>query len=306
MKQLLGTDTYGSYTFDKANKKITITGLTTILTVQNLILINNATANIIIFSITDTTKTATVSNNVITLSYDTTSMADTDILEIWVAIDTTSECNEELMERLLQLAWPNSTVNYAGMQMMISDGNAPAYPITNAIGFGPSIMRIDLVETPSLPIGTYPIYRATPDTNDPNNIGNNYTIDTGLLFPVQDKWVSTLIQHLTISRGPIDQRWDLITDSQTSYAIAIRSKLTWGSYTLTYDGNGNTGGTAPVDNNLYYSGDGAIASQNSGNLVKTASTFSGWNTQSNGLGTDIAVGQYITVTGDTTLYAKWL
>jgi len=307
MKQLLGIDTFGSYTFNKANKTITLIGLKTSLTVQNLILINNATSNIVIFSVTDITKKATITNNVITLDYDTTSMANTDILEIWVTINTASECLEELMERAVQLAWPNSVVNVNGMQMLISDANAPTYPITNNTGFGQSITRMDLVATPSLPISTYVIYRNAALETDPDNIQNLWIADpSGLLFPNQDYWTATPVQHLTISKGPVDQRWDLLIDSQTEYAVAIRNKLTWGALTITYSGNGNTGGTVPVDNKLYYSGDGTLALSNSGNLVKNASTFSGWNTLANGSGTNIAVGQYFIVTTSIPLYAKWV
>jgi uncharacterized repeat protein (TIGR02543 family) len=44
---------------------------------------------------------------------------------------------------------------------------------------------------------------------------------------------------------------------------------------------------------------------NSGNLVKTGYTFSGWNTAANGTGTDYAAGAAYLANSAATLYAKW-
>ncbi|WP_238919049.1 InlB B-repeat-containing protein, partial [Clostridium sp. YIM B02555] len=62
------------------------------------------------------------------------------------------------------------------------------------------------------------------------------------------------------------------------------------TYTVTYNGNGNTGGTVPTDSTSYTSGQTVTAAANSGNLVKTGYTFAGWNTAANGSGTDYAAG----------------
>jgi hypothetical protein len=48
------------------------------------------------------------------------------------------------------------------------------------------------------------------------------------------------------------------------------------TYTVTYNGNGNTGGTAPVDANNYLAGASVTVLGNTGNLVKTGWTFVGW------------------------------
>jgi hypothetical protein len=45
---------------------------------------------------------------------------------------------------------------------------------------------------------------------------------------------------------------------------------------------------------------------NTGSLVKTEHTFSGWNTAADGTGTDRAVGSTFNITSNTTLYAKWV
>ena len=76
------------------------------------------------------------------------------------------------------------------------------------------------------------------------------------------------------------------------------------TYTITFDANGNTGGTKPVDQTKTHDVTLVLAT-NSGNLVKTGYTFSGWNTQADGGGTDYAVGANYTANASITIYAKW-
>ena len=81
-------------------------------------------------------------------------------------------------------------------------------------------------------------------------------------------------------------------------------------YIVTYNGNGNTGGSVPTDN-THYANDGTgtvTAMGNTGNLVRpgTGYTFGGWNTQADGLGTNYAAGATFTIYGDITLYVKWV
>ncbi len=79
------------------------------------------------------------------------------------------------------------------------------------------------------------------------------------------------------------------------------------TYTVTYNGNGNTGGTAPSDaSSPYAAGSNVTVLDNTGSLVKTGYTFDGWNTADDGSGTNYAVGATISsIAANTTLYAKW-
>jgi len=78
-------------------------------------------------------------------------------------------------------------------------------------------------------------------------------------------------------------------------------------YTVTYDGNGKSGGSVPVDNRTYEPGNDAVIQDNTGDLVKPGYTFGGWNTQKDGKGTHYAPGAEVKVgTGDVTLYAEWI
>ena len=78
------------------------------------------------------------------------------------------------------------------------------------------------------------------------------------------------------------------------------------TYTVTYNGNGNTGGTVPVDSTNYLQGQTVTVQGNTGNLVKTGYVFAGWNTQSDGNGTTFWQGQTFTMgANNVTLYARW-
>jgi uncharacterized repeat protein (TIGR02543 family) len=78
------------------------------------------------------------------------------------------------------------------------------------------------------------------------------------------------------------------------------------SYSVLYNGNGNTGGLAPTDSTEYIEGDTATVLGNTNGLVKTGYTFVGWNTKEDGSGTDY-VGSDTLLMGaeDVTLYALW-
>ena len=75
------------------------------------------------------------------------------------------------------------------------------------------------------------------------------------------------------------------------------------TYTITYNGNGSTGGGVPVAQSGIYAS--VILDNNSGNLVKSGSFFAGWNTQADGLGTTFAAGSTYTPSANITLYALW-
>lgn len=78
-------------------------------------------------------------------------------------------------------------------------------------------------------------------------------------------------------------------------------------HTVTYDGNGSTGGSVPVDATSHSNGQAVTIIGNTGTLVKTGYVFSGWNTQSDGAGTTYAEGSTYTMgSADVTLYAIWI
>ncbi len=75
---------------------------------------------------------------------------------------------------------------------------------------------------------------------------------------------------------------------------------------VTYNGNGNTGGSVPIDSTDYLIGDTVTVLGNTGNLVKTGYELAGWNTQADGNGTTTPIGGTFSIgTADVLLYALW-
>jgi hypothetical protein len=80
------------------------------------------------------------------------------------------------------------------------------------------------------------------------------------------------------------------------------------TYSVIYNGNTNTGGISPVDGSSPYT-DGSTVTVlgNAGPpiLANSGFTFGGWNTASNGSGTQYSQGNTFTINADTILYAQW-
>ena len=82
--------------------------------------------------------------------------------------------------------------------------------------------------------------------------------------------------------------------------------ITATTYSVTYNGNSPTSGSVPTDNVKYITGGTVTVKANSGSLTKSGYTFSGWNTNTSGTGTNYTAGSgTFTITADKTLYAKW-
>ena len=94
-----------------------------------------------------------------------------------------------------------------------------------------------------------------------------------------------------------------IDNSTTSTGSLTISKLC----KIVYDINGATSGSAPATQYRILYNTATTVRSNSGSLAKTGYTFAGWNTSSDGTGTDYAAGSgSIRPTAvTTTLYAKW-
>ena len=76
------------------------------------------------------------------------------------------------------------------------------------------------------------------------------------------------------------------------------------TYTVSYDANGATSGTAP-DEQTKTEGVDLTLSDNTGNLARTGYTYAGWNAAADGSGSDYAEGATYATDADVTLYAKW-
>lgn len=90
-----------------------------------------------------------------------------------------------------------------------------------------------------------------------------------------------------------------VTGNTTLYAV-------WSStYTVTYNGNGNTAGTAPVDSSSPYASGATVTVAAVGTLARTGFSFLNWNTAANGSGSSYTAPQTFSISTNTTLYAQW-
>ena len=87
--------------------------------------------------------------------------------------------------------------------------------------------------------------------------------------------------------------------------VEIRATFTPINYTVTYDGNGASGGQVPAAQTCAY-GSSITVSGNTGNLTKDGFKFVGWNTKSDGTGQDYKPDDSLTVKGAVVLYADWV
>lgn len=85
--------------------------------------------------------------------------------------------------------------------------------------------------------------------------------------------------------------------STASITLTIPAKA---SYAVTYNANGGSG--APSNQTKWY---GENLTLSSTQPTRTGYTFNGWNTASDGSGTDYSSGQSYTTDANLTLYAKW-
>ena len=97
-----------------------------------------------------------------------------------------------------------------------------------------------------------------------------------------------------------------ITPSSTSGTMTITLTIAAATYSVTYDANGATGGTVPVDSDNHESGSSVTVLGNTGSLIKDGYNFNGWNTAADGTGTSYAAGGSFNISSDTTLYAQWV
>ncbi|HYE11562.1 MAG TPA: fibronectin type III domain-containing protein [Patescibacteria group bacterium] len=163
----------------------------------------------------------------------------------------------------------------------------------------------------------------------PNNAGTNPTNadiiikdDSG--NAMANETFAVNIDDISIPEGTPG---DYDTGIGAGYSFTIPSNLSNGSHTIrvvgeggvtnfatftvdkhivTYNGNGNTGGTVPLASS-HNDGTTVTVSANSGLLVNAGYDFAGWNIQADGSGTTYHAGsgQIANISSDITLYAIW-
>ena len=206
MKKLLGTDTVGSYTFNPGAKTVTFSNLQQALTLANILLITNTTANTIIYNFADpTTGAISFNNNILTLDYNTSSMNSSDILQIYVDVESYEESLHTLIRRMNKILESNSVVDLQQRQRITIDA-----------------LRTSATATTDL-TGTIPVSGTVTATV--NNSITNQILPSSSSNPYSLSAATSAAG--IIMEGPVHQIWRIIDDSRSLYSNAIRSKLTF-------------------------------------------------------------------------------
>jgi uncharacterized repeat protein (TIGR02543 family) len=139
---------------------------------------------------------------------------------------------------------------------------------------------------------------------------DKFIIWDGTTSPTRDTQVDTTDMLLAWSGKSARQlagqdiRLRFYFGGSTIYAVTSDASAAVNSYSVTYNANGATTGTAPASQTKTQDVALTLAT-NSGNLARTGYTFAGWNTAANGSGTNYAAGGSYTGNANLNLYAKW-
>jgi uncharacterized repeat protein (TIGR02543 family) len=87
--------------------------------------------------------------------------------------------------------------------------------------------------------------------------------------------------------------------------LTLIAQWTPASYTITYNANGATSGTAPTSGTLTTGTVFTAAANPTPALTKTGYTFTRWNTKADGSGSSFAPGAAVTALSNLTLFAEW-
>jgi hypothetical protein len=211
MKRLVGTDIVGGYIFNPAAKTITFTGLQYTITLANILLITNTTANTIIYNFADSTNGAvSFSSNVLTLDYNTASMNATDALQIYIDVESYEESLATLLRRMNKLLESNAVVDSKLRQRVTIE----------AIGTANTANSTEL--NASIPVSGSVTVSGTVTASVSNQIAaQNMAAQSG------NPYVLSTVTTASILEGPVHQLWRVANDAQACYASAIRSKLSF-------------------------------------------------------------------------------
>ena len=144
------------------------------------------------------------------------------------------------------------------------------------------------------------------------------TNNTNLLFTRQDPSTTSIVYMDKTGNWNQSANYTIGSDNQFTFSGTWsdgegKSTFNKGTYsaptfTVTYNDNGGTSGSVPVDaSSPYACSSSATVLGNTGSLAKTGKAFSGWNTKSNGSGTPYAPGANIlNISDDIILYAQWV
>jgi|GEM_PF-306035 len=203
--------------------------------------------------------------------------------------------------------------------------------VSAATGDGASISKIYLLtvktcekpgDTPvnEVPVPVKPDGTSASDvqtysvTYDLNGAGGSSPVDSGSYY--WGKKFTLLSVSLQSSSGWYFTGWNTNADgSGVAYSAGQIARMPghnlklyaqWDTkLTVTYDGNGSSGGSSPVDSGIYQVGS-SLTILGASTLTRTGYSFAGWNTSADGSGTSYTAGSVITMPStNLILYTMW-
>ena len=140
--------------------------------------------------------------------------------------------------------------------------------------------------------------------------GGTITISTsGTISAIAFSWSGSYTGGLVSSyNGLSTNSWSNTLSSQLRMTGCTVTYSVGGAqtYKVTYNPNGATSGTVPVDSNSYDDDNNTVTVLgNSGELAKLGYLWGGWNTKADGTGTTYSENGSFSIAENTTLYAKW-
>ena len=171
------------------------------------------------------------------------------------------------------------------------------------VGYGG---RLELSGNPAITGGAAGVYL----NSEAITIGDALTNTTPIVVKMGSNGVFTSGWSTHMSGVQETELSRYFTPADNGYIVAKSSssgELTLSSvYTVTYDGNEATSGTAPIDDNSpYVSGTKVTVLGNTGNLAKDDCVFLGWSKNADGTGTTYTPDKTFYIYSNTTFYAVW-
>jgi uncharacterized repeat protein (TIGR02543 family) len=137
---------------------------------------------------------------------------------------------------------------------------------------------------------------------------STYTLDLSWFYQGNGSFSSTTniggtaqVPGMTVNDFTTPLEYNVVSEDSTYQIYTVHTEYLY----ITYDGNGNDGGTAPSDSNVYEYSE-MVTVLSAGTLTKTGFTFSKWNTAADGSGTNYNVGSKPYIVANMKLYAQWI
>ena len=252
-----------------------------------------------------TDPTYLVENGAVTPNELTMPDSDVTLYGVWVeletidAVDKTAESPtytpDETMEYTISFTLPSDLTGYAAVSVKDSFPADLTYNSTVSA----TVDGADITVTADVASGTvsYVI--------DAADLVEGAVVKIAILFDIDEDAEDDIVNDVSVFVTPVNGEKKSVADATDSEKIELFVAPT--TYTVTYNGNGNTGGTAPVDVNSPYSAGDDVTVLDKGDLVKTGHTFLGWATTADATSADpsYSPSAKFAIAADITLYAVW-